>query len=396
VTVGSFFWGSVPDANRAKFVGWEQSGHFFPEFRGGSMVEAARPTVSVTDNLGNTHHSTDDGESDGGGDPKIMGYDVSSHELLGFGAFGEVRIGRRGSSAAAFKFASDEPSRHLLEKESRIYGTLGELRGIPRVVGYEPGVLAMELLGPSLEWLFQMCDRKFCIRTILWCGIQMLRRVQECHSRGVVHRDIKPDNFCLGGPDRNLGKPELYAVDFGLAKQVVKGAVRVKRSFGKRFVGTTRYASVHAHEGCEQWFRDDLISVGYCLVYLCRGRLPWQGLQIENPKKRREAVGKEKKTVSVEDLCRGCPSSIFEYMNYCNALKFGDIPDYAMARSLFGEQFVSMGFSEGGSFEWSVFYDSSNKRRMSNPRRAGSGGRGKSALHSRTRHATVGSGDTFD
>jgi casein kinase 1 len=124
-------------------------------------------------------------------------------------------------------------------------------------------------------------SKSLSLATTLTIGIQIITRLEQIHRKGFVHRDIKANNFMIGGGEE---KQIVYIIDFGLAKRYrdLKTGQHIAAKGGKSLVGTARYASIASHEGNEQCRRDDLESLGYLLLYFLIGKLPWQGIQIHS------------------------------------------------------------------------------------------------------------------
>ena len=121
--------------------------------------------------------------------------------------------------------------------------------------------MVMDLLGPSLEDLFTVCDRKLTTKTVLMLFDMMIKRVEYIHSRHFLHRDIKPDNFLMGIGKRShkvsyiflfLTFLKVYIIDFGLAKRFIgRDGKHIKYRENKSLTGTARYASINTHLGIE-------------------------------------------------------------------------------------------------------------------------------------------------
>ncbi|KAK9060520.1 hypothetical protein SSX86_021224 [Deinandra increscens subsp. villosa] len=278
---------------------------------------------------------------------------------IGSGSFGEIYLGSnlRTNEEVAIKLENVKTKHPQLLYESKLYKILQGGTGIPNVRWYgveeDYNVLVMDLLGPSLEDLFNFCSRKLSLKTVLMLADQMINRVEFIHSKSFLHRDIKPDNFLMG-----LGRRanQVYAIDFGLAKKYRDSSTHQHIPYreNKNLTGTARYASMNTHLGIEQSRRDDLESLGYVLMYFLRGSLPWQGLKAGNKKQKYERISEKKVSTSIESLCRGYPTEFASFFHYCRSLRFDDKPDYAYLKRIFRDLFIREGFQFDYVFDWTI------------------------------------------
>ena len=166
--------------------------------------------------------------------------------------------------------------------------------------------LILDLLGSSLEDLFNRCKRKFTLLTTVMVVDQILASVEFIQNHGFIHRDVKPDNFMMG---RGSKRHQVYIIDFGLAKRFrdPETGVHIPYKEGKSLTGTARYASINTHLGIEQARRDDIECLGYVLVYFMKGKLPWQGLKARTIKEKYEKIKEKKISISLDNLCTDLP-----------------------------------------------------------------------------------------
>lgn len=282
---------------------------------------------------------------------------------IGSGSFGDIYLGTniQTNVDVAVKLEHCKTKHPQLAYEYRLYKLLAggdnPAVGIPQVRWFgregDYHVLVMDLLGPSLEDLFNYCGRKFSLKTVLMLADQLIARIEYIHSKSFIHRDIKPDNFLIGlGRKANL----CYVIDFGLAKKYrdPKTHQHIPYNENRNLTGTARYASINTHLGIEQSRRDDLESLGFVLMYFVRGSLPWQGLKAITKKEKYDRISEKKMSTPIEVLCKGHPAEFATYLNYCRSLRFDDKPDYSYLRRLFRDLFYREGFHPDFVYDWSI------------------------------------------
>jgi len=259
-------------------------------------------------------------------------------DLVGKGSYGEVLTGtclRTGTMVAIKRRATEERTRRRYEEEACHLSVLQGVAAVPTLLAHGTvdgfSVIVMEMLGQSVWDLFAAAKGRFSPLTVLLFADQMISRIEEVHSVGLVHRDIKPDNFLMGLNDK---AGVVHIADFGLATYfrdpITHGHVQFRH--GKTLTGSARFASIKAHDSTQSR-RDDMESLGYNLAYLVRGTLPWQSME-NGSQDRFEEIRRLKKHTSARSLCQDCPEELTDFIRYCRKLEFEQTPNYSYLRSL--------------------------------------------------------------
>ncbi|KHF98002.1 hypothetical protein F383_12939 [Gossypium arboreum] len=234
---------------------------------------------------------------------------------LGKGGFGQVYVGRRVSGgsgrtgpdaievALKLEHRNSKGCNYGPPYEWQVYNTLNGCYGVPWVhhkgIQGDFYVLVMDMLGPSLWDVWNSLGQSMSPNMVACVAVEAISILEKLHLKGFVHGDVKPENFLLGRPG-SADEKKLYLIDLGLGRT------------GSR--------------------RDDLESLAYTLLFLLKGRLPWQGYQGDN---KSFLVCKKKMATSPELMCCFCPAPFKQFLEAVSNMKFNEEPNYAKLISFF-------------------------------------------------------------
>uniref|UniRef100_A0A6C0DSG1 non-specific serine/threonine protein kinase n=1 Tax=viral metagenome TaxID=1070528 RepID=A0A6C0DSG1_9ZZZZ len=263
---------------------------------------------------------------------------------IGEGAFGKIYEGynKKNREPVAIKMNKQAPM--VLKNEASILNYLYNhgCRGIPIIYWY--GIfntyycMVIPLYTSSLFSL--RAKKEFTIETVYGIMIQAIDILEHIHKQFVIHRDIKPQNFMIRDG-------ELYLIDFGMATFYInadKCHIQMETNHTS-ITGSPKYISQNIHLGISATRRDDLISLGYILLYLLYGELDWD--IVPYPPKNYEEIHEithilhynhqqrlQKK--SIENIETYCKNTIaLNYLQYCYSLKYDVEPQYSLCKELF-------------------------------------------------------------
>lgn len=265
---------------------------------------------------------------------EIVGHKYRIEKRLGNGSFGSIfqGINIRTREKVAIKSEPNNGDIKSLKNETRVYQYLNGCFGIPKIRWFGTDInnnyMVIDLLGPSLADVMKQRG-KFSLECVLKLGNQIIDILQGIHEKGMIHRDIKPDNFLL---DPLKEFDQIYIIDFGLCKTYIhvdtNEHIEMKKT--KSFVGTPNFSSVNSHNLKELSRRDDLESVGYMLLYFYFGSLPW----IEHVVSKEE-MKEMKTTISREN--RGV---LCDFLKSCKELSFHERPFYEDYKKRFSNDII--------------------------------------------------------
>ncbi|KAJ3176093.1 casein kinase I [Irineochytrium annulatum] len=290
---------------------------------------------------------------------------VDPKERLGKGSFGEVFAGVDTETGAHVAIKREVVSqRPQLIHEYDIYQKLIGVDGFPQIYHFgTEGVynaLVMERLGPSIKDLMRSGEsREIPLKTVAFAASQMINRLRVVHERGYVFRDVKPDQFCVGRYGDDLSaNPTIFLIDFGLATPYInpEGGRHIKQLKPAKNLpktGTARYASINVHKGKAHTRRDDIESLGYVLVEMALGKLPWSGVTARDGQLGWRRIGNAKDDSVIADVTDGLPDAFATILETAREMKFPEAPNYDQLSRLFFNLYESLPQPASG-LQWSM------------------------------------------
>ncbi|MCQ2818611.1 MAG: hypothetical protein MJ252_15185 [archaeon] len=217
-----------------------------------------------------------------------------------------------------------------------VYGNvLNEELSKDSEVPIKDDIIISESLGKSLQFLFNKGDKKFKIGTFCNIAVNCIKMLEYIHSKGFIHRNIRPDTFWIG-KQKNDTHNTIYITNFFYAKQYFTEHLgHIPKVSGKKLVKDPLFCSISAHLGEELSRKDDIESLGYVLCYFYKGNLPWFNLKGKTKEDQKKEILLLKINFPEFEIKRNYPQEFFSFFSYLKKIDFADKPNYKKLIGLF-------------------------------------------------------------
>lgn len=268
---------------------------------------------------------------------------------IGSGGFGSVWMVKstEDNEFYAMKLEPVDAKRKTLNFESKILKKYQSFDHFPKLIidGTDKGYfyLVMELCGPNLSLVSAALPNSFFeYNYIFRIADETLTAIEQLHSRGYIHRDIKPQNFVV----RLKGKTPICLIDYGISKLYCdpNTGKHLEARDHVNIAGSPMFASPNNHERIEQSRRDDLYSWIYTIAHISEAGLPW--LQEDGIVE----IGEKKKQNPISKIVSVLGPEFVEIAKHIESLKYEDTPNYKMMHSLLNERMRKVETSQ--KYEW--------------------------------------------
>lgn len=255
------------------------------------------------------------------------------------------------------KFASlkvsNKKNKKYLQNEAMILKKLKK-SGFPKIIWHGEDFLLnnhtfliINQLGPSIKELFILCKKKFTLKTVLMIGILCVDILKYLHSKNFIHKNINPDNLFVG--IENMSNSIILA-NYEYSEKFKDDFIDFHKGLKENdeFVDNKLFSSIRSDLFMNSSRRDDFESLGYLLVYLLKGGLPWEkyldfGYQ---------SIESFKREILIGELCEGLNYEFCVLLNYFRDLGFEQVPNYAFIKDVLVKLFNQKGFTFDFKFDW--------------------------------------------
>lgn len=180
--------------------------------------------------------------------------------------------------------------------------------------------MVISLLGDSIKSNIEK-NGKMDLTIVLTICLKMLDIIKFIHEKGLIHRDIKPDNFLFGlYSNGSINIEKIYLIDFGFCKsyKTIDGEHNDEKPL-TRIIGTPNYISLNVHNLHQPSRRDDVESTLYIMIYMLFGSLDW-----EDEKDEDKIIEMKENLTKNADI----PDVLKQYLLYVRRLKYDEDPIY--------------------------------------------------------------------